>query len=60
MVFVCYLTAGHPPLAPQVNIGQHPVEKSDTVTILEKISHFLDLENDAIYNRLGHGGVDGK
>ncbi len=32
-----------------VDLGQHPKEKSDTVTILEKIGHFLDEENDAIY-----------
>ena len=25
-----------------VNIGQHPKQKVDTVTILEKIGHFLD------------------
>ncbi|MBL6663238.1 MAG: amidophosphoribosyltransferase [Flavobacteriales bacterium] len=32
-----------------VEIGQHPKEKADTVTILEKIGHFLDEENDRIY-----------
>ena len=32
-----------------VDLGQHPKEMSDTVTILEKIGHFLDEENDAIY-----------
>ena len=32
-----------------VDLGQHPKEMSDTVTILEKIGHFLDQENDAIY-----------
>ena len=32
-----------------VALGQHPKEMSDTVTILEKIGHFLDEENDAIY-----------
>ena len=30
-------------------IGQHPKEKSDTVTILEKIGHFLDEENQLIF-----------
>jgi amidophosphoribosyltransferase len=29
-----------------LEIGQHPKEKSDTVTVLEKIGHFLDVEND--------------
>ena len=35
-----------------VEIGQHPKEKSDTVTVLEKIGHFLDQENEALYNEL--------
>ena len=30
-------------------IGQHPKEKADTVTILENLGHFLDEENDRIY-----------
>ncbi len=34
-----------------VSIGQHPKEKSDTVTVLEKIGHFLDEENDIIVDR---------
>jgi amidophosphoribosyltransferase len=32
-----------------IDLGQHPKEKSDTVTILEKIGHFLDEENEQIY-----------
>jgi len=32
-----------------VDIGQHPKEKSDTVTVMEKIGHFLDVENDRLY-----------
>lgn len=28
-----------------VSLGQHPKEKVDTVTVLEKIGHFLDEEN---------------
>ncbi len=28
-----------------VSIGQHPKAKTDTTTVLEKIGHFLDLEN---------------
>ena len=32
-----------------VDLGQHPKEMADTVTILEKIGHFLDEENDRIY-----------
>ncbi len=32
-----------------VDLGQHPKQKADTVTILEKIGHFLDQANDEIY-----------
>ncbi|HRZ21956.1 MAG TPA: amidophosphoribosyltransferase, partial [Bacteroidales bacterium] len=32
-----------------VDYGQYPVETSDTVTILEKIGHFLDEANDELY-----------
>jgi amidophosphoribosyltransferase len=32
-----------------LNIGQHPKEKSDTVTVLEKIGHFLDEENEDLF-----------
>lgn len=35
-----------------LHVGQHPKEKSDTVTVLEKIGHFLDGENDEMYNML--------
>ncbi len=35
-----------------VNIGQHPKEKSDTVTVLEKIGHFLDVENEELFDHL--------
>ena len=34
-----------------VKIGQHPKEKVDTVTVLEKIGHFLDEENQRIFDR---------
>ena len=33
-----------------VNLGQHPKDYSDTVTILENVGHFLDEENQALYN----------
>lgn len=32
-----------------VELGQHPKEKSDTVTVLEKIGHFLDVENEELF-----------
>ncbi|MDC3129676.1 class II glutamine amidotransferase [Bacteroidota bacterium] len=34
-----------------VDLGQHPKEKADTVTILEKIGHFLDEENQRIFKK---------
>ena len=33
-----------------VELGQYPKEKSDTVTVLEKIGHFLDDEVERLYN----------
>ncbi len=33
-----------------ISFGQHPKERSDTVTIMEKIGHFLDLEVDKLFN----------
>ena len=34
-----------------IDLGQHPKEKSDTVTVLEKIGHFLDEENQKVFNK---------
>jgi amidophosphoribosyltransferase len=34
-----------------LEIGQHPKEKSDTVTVLEKIGHFLDVANDELFQK---------
>ncbi|WP_300356953.1 amidophosphoribosyltransferase [Fluviicola sp.] len=44
-----------------LEIGQHPKEKSDTVTVLEKIGHFLDVANDELvqkYQSLGYNSHD--
>lgn len=44
-----------------IEIGQHPKEQSDTITVLEKIGHFLDLENDEKYKEykaLGYATAD--
>lgn len=41
-----------------VKLGQHPVETSDTVTILEMIGYHLDEENDIIYQKNKEKGVD--
>lgn len=34
-----------------VKLGQHPKEKTDTVTVMEKIGHFLDEENQRIFDK---------
>lgn len=34
-----------------VSLGQHPKEVVDTVTVMEKIGHFLDEANQAIFNK---------
>lgn len=44
-----------------VSIGQHPKEHSDTMTVLEKIGHYLDVENDRlrqIHHGVGHSDRD--
>ena len=44
-----------------VELGQHPKEKSDTVTVMEKIGHFLDVENEELYahyKSLGYAKAD--
>lgn len=37
-----------------VQLGQHPKEKTDTVTVMEKIGHFLDEENQRIFDKYKH------
>jgi amidophosphoribosyltransferase len=34
-----------------VELGQHPKEKTDTVTVMEKIGHFLDEENERLFKK---------
>ncbi|MFQ3580212.1 MAG: amidophosphoribosyltransferase [Bacteroidales bacterium] len=34
-----------------IELGQHPKGQSDIVTILEKIGHFLDTENQRLFNQ---------
>ena len=41
-----------------VQIGQHPKQKSDTVTVLEKIGHFLDEANQELFDQLKSDGLD--
>lgn len=34
-----------------VQLGQHPKDQGDTITVLEKIGHFLDEENQRVFER---------
>ncbi len=39
-----------------VELGQHPKERADTVTVMEKIGHFLDDEVNKLYKKLKKEG----
>ncbi|CAN5253944.1 amidophosphoribosyltransferase [soil metagenome] len=39
-----------------VDLGQHPKERADTVTVMEKIGHFLDDEVRKLYKKLKKEG----
>ena len=43
-----------------INLGQHPKDYSDTVTILENLGHFLDEENQALFNLYKSRGYSNK
>jgi amidophosphoribosyltransferase len=43
-----------------VELGQHPKEKTDTVTAMEKIGHFLDEENQLLFERYKAQGYSNK
>jgi amidophosphoribosyltransferase len=43
-----------------IALGQHPKENTDTVTVMEKIGHFLDDEVERIYADLKNEGVSKK
>lgn len=40
-----------------VNLGQHPKQMADTVTVMEKIGHFLDDEVTALYQECKNEGL---
>lgn len=40
-----------------VELGQHPKDKTDTVTVMEKIGHFLDDEVNKLYKKLKNRGL---
>ncbi|MBL0047282.1 MAG: class II glutamine amidotransferase [Bacteroidetes bacterium] len=39
-----------------VDLGQHPKEKTDTVTVMERIGHFLDVENERLFKEFKKEG----
>lgn len=43
-----------------VTLGQHPKEKADTITVMEKIGHFLDDSVSKLYKKLKSEGFDKK
>ncbi|MFN9582743.1 MAG: amidophosphoribosyltransferase, partial [Bacteroidota bacterium] len=43
-----------------IDLGQHPSEKADTITMLEKIGHFLDEENQRKFIHYKNEGHDNK
>lgn len=40
-----------------IELGQHPKEKSDNVTMLEKIGHFIDEENEQVFRKYRNLGL---
>lgn len=43
-----------------LSLGQHPRNRTDTVTVMEKIGHFLDLEVEILYNKAKFQGLNKK
>ncbi|MEY3599992.1 MAG: Amidophosphoribosyltransferase, partial [Bacteroidota bacterium] len=43
-----------------VDLGQHPKEQSDTITVMEKIGHFLDDAVAKLYKKIKQEGVTKK
>ncbi|MCF6280529.1 MAG: amidophosphoribosyltransferase [Flavobacteriaceae bacterium] len=41
-----------------IELGQHPKENTDTVTVMEKIGHFLDDETEKIYRKCKKKGIN--
>lgn len=54
------LTNSNQILQELIELGQHPKENTDTVTVMEKIGHFLDDEVEKIYQDLKNQGVNKK
>jgi len=43
-----------------IKLGQHPKQSTDTVTVMEKIGHFLDVENEKLYNEFKPDGLSNR
>ena len=43
-----------------IDLGQHPKEYSDTVTVLEKVGHFLDEANQYLFRQYKNEGINNK
>jgi amidophosphoribosyltransferase len=43
-----------------IELGQHPKEYSDTITVLEKVGHFLDEENQLLFRQYKNEGFTNK
>jgi len=43
-----------------IQLGQHPIERSDTITVMEKIGHFLDAEVQYIFDKYKDQGYGNK
>ncbi len=41
-----------------IDLGQYPVDTSDTITVLEKMGHFLDTENERLYQQYKSQGME--
>lgn len=41
-----------------IALGQHPKDYSDTVTVLEKVGHFLDEENQLLFRKYKNEGLN--
>lgn len=40
-----------------ISLGQHPTQTNDTITVLEKVGKFLDDENQRLFDKYKHEGI---
>ncbi len=43
-----------------IELGQHPLNHTDTITVMEKIGHYLDQNVDELYEKLKKDGYSGE